>query len=90
MGIALITIKLMPNSVEANLEEIKSKSKAIIEENNGKKSRFEEQPIAFGLKAVLAYFEIDESQELEPIEEKLKQIPNVNSAQVTDMRRAFG
>lgn len=90
MGTALITIKLMPSSPEVNLDEIKENAKKVIEEGKGEKTRFEEVPIAFGLKAVNAYFDLDEEDELEPIEESLKGIENVNSAEVTDMRRAFG
>lgn len=90
MGIALITIKLMPISPESDLEEIKAKAKEIVEQNKGEKIRFEEEPVAFGLKAILVFFEINEEQELEPIEQSLGKIENINSAQVTDMRRAFG
>jgi elongation factor 1-beta len=90
MGIALIKIKIMPSSPEVNLEEIKNSAKEIIESGKGMRATFEEQPIAFGLKAVIASFDIDESDSLEPIEENLKKIENVNSAKVTDMRRAFG
>ena len=90
MGTALIKIKIMPSSVETNLEEIKEKAKSVIESNKGKHPMFEEEPIAFGLKAVIAGFEIDESDELDPIEEALRKIENVNSAEVIDMRRAFG
>lgn len=90
MGIALIKIKIMPTSPETNLEDIKNSSKTIIEGNQGQNVSFEEEPIAFGLKAVIASFSIDESQELEPIENKLREIENVNSAEISDMRRAFG
>ncbi len=90
MGTALITIKIMPSSPETNLEEIKKKAKKIIEEKKGTKTRFDEEAIAFGLKAVKVFFDLDEAHELEPIEEALKSIKNVNSVQVIDMRRAFG
>jgi len=90
MGIALITLKIMPTSLEASLEEIKEKSKDIIEKNEGKIGEFKEEPIAFGLKAVIVSFELDESKELEAIEEELKKIEEINSIQVVDMRRAFG
>ena len=90
MGVTLLKIKLMPTSPEVNLEEIKEKAKKVVEENQGKNTRFEEEPIAFGLKAVMVFFDIDESQELEPIEQELGKIENVNSVQVVDMRRAFG
>ncbi len=89
MGIALVTIKLMPESPETNLEEIKEKAKKIIEAE-AKNPRFEEEPIAFGLKAIKVFFDLDEAKELEPIEQALREIPGVNSAQVIDMRRAFG
>ncbi|MFH1787239.1 MAG: elongation factor 1-beta [archaeon] len=90
MGTALIKIKIMPTSPDVNLEEIKEKTKMVIEENKGEKCVFEEEPIAFGLKAVIAGFSLDEEYELEPIEQSLRQIENVNSAEVSDMRRAFG
>ena len=91
MGIALIKIKLMPSSPEASLEEIKEKAKEIIESNKGKNPMFEEQPIAFGLKALIVGFEQNEDDgELEPIENALNEIEEVTSAEVIDMRRAFG
>jgi elongation factor 1-beta len=90
MGTALLRIKLMPSSPEVNLEEIKEKAKEIVEKGQGRNPKFEEELIAFGLKALIVSFDIDEEQELEPIEEGLKNIENINSAQVIDMRRAFG
>lgn len=90
MGIALLKIKLMPTSPEINLEKIKQDAKSIIEGNKGTEPLFEEEPIAFGLKAVIAGFRLDEKYKLDPIEEGLKKIENVNSVQVVDMRRAFG
>ena len=80
----------MPTSPEVNLEEIKEKAEKVIEDNKGTNPKFEEEPIAFGLKAVIANFAIDEDKPLEPIEEGLEKIENVNSVQVVDMRRAFG
>ena len=90
MGTALLKIKLMPTSPEVNFEELKESVKSVVENGQGKNIFFEEEPIAFGLKAVILFFEIDESQELEPIEEGLEKIENVSSSQVIDMRRAFG
>ena len=90
MGTALLRIKLMPSSPEINLEEVKEKAKTIVEESKGRNCRFEEEPIAFGLKALIVSFDINEEQELEPIEEGLRNMENINSAQVIDMRLAFG
>ena len=90
MGTALLKIKLMPASTEINFEEVKEKAKTIVDKGKGRNCAFEEELIAFGLKALIVSFDIDEEQELEPIEEGLRNIENINSAQVIDMRRAFG
>jgi len=90
MGTTLVKIKIMPTSPDTDLEKIKEASKKIIEENHGTNREYTEEPIAFGLKAVIAMFEIPEDKELEPIENALEKINNVNSVQIIDMRRAFG
>ena len=91
MGITLIKIKIMHESPEVNLHEIKEEAKKIIEKNKARRIVFEEQPIAFGLKAIIAGFEQDEADgELEPIESGLKKLKDVSSVEVVDMRRAFG
>jgi elongation factor 1-beta len=90
MGNISVKIKLMPSSVETNLEEIKEKSKAILEEKSGKNVRFEEEPIAFGLKAIIVFFIWPEEKELESIEKSLEEIENVNSLQVLDIRKTIG
>ena len=89
MGTVLIKIKLMPTSTDVNLEEIKKNARKVVEKGEGRNINFEEEAIAFGLKAVIVGFALDESKELEPIENKLGEVENVNSAQITDMRRAF-
>ena len=90
MGTALLQIKIMPKSPDTNLEEIKGKAEEIILENEGKNPLFEEQPIAFGLKALIVSFSMDESISTDVFEDKLKEIPYVNSAEIIDFRRAFG
>jgi len=90
MGTVAVKIKLMPTSPDENLDEIKEKAKTIIEENKGEGCKFEEEPIAFGLKAVIIFFRFPENEELEIIEEGLEKIENINSVQVLDVRRAFG
>jgi elongation factor 1-beta len=87
MGTAGIKIKIMPTSPEVDLEEIKKQAKALIEKKGGKNREYEEEPIAFGLKAIIAFFELSEDIELGRIEEELKSIKNVSSVQVIDMRR---
>ena len=87
MGITGIKIKIMPTSPETNLEEIKEKARVIVEKNGGKNREYEEEPIAFGLKAVIAFFELSEDLESEVIENKFNSIEGVSSTKVIDMRR---
>jgi len=90
MGTALLKIKIMPESPDANLEQIKENAEKIILENQGKTPRFEEEPIAFGLIALITSFSIDESIPTDPFTENIKNIDNVSSAEIIDFRRAFG
>ena len=85
------TLSSIENSLfDSNMNWIKIKAKEAIEQEKGEKVVFEEEPIAFGLKAVIARFDLNEDFELDPIETALSDIEEVNSAQVIDMRRAFG
>tara|TARA_Y100000296_G_scaffold6237_1_gene7662 strand:+ start:2272 stop:2538 length:267 start_codon:yes stop_codon:yes gene_type:complete len=86
---AIVKIKIMPSSPETNLEGIKEKTKKLIESENSKGVKFEEEPIAFGLKAVIVFFLWDEGKELEPLENSLEKIEDVNSIEIIDMRRAI-
>ena len=86
---AIVKIKFMPSSPETNLEEIKEKARKLIENEGGKGVKFEEEPIAFGLKAVIVFFLWDEGKELEPLENSLEKIENVNSVEMIDMRKAI-
>lgn len=90
MGTALLQIKIMPESPDVNLDEIQTKAEKVIQENQGQNPKFEQQPIAFGLTALITSFSIDESIPTEPFETRLSEIPNVSSAEITDFRRAFG
>ena len=87
MGTAGIKIRLMPESPETNLKEIIVKAKQIVEGKGGKNREYEEEPIAFGLKAVIAFFELSEEIELKEIEDALGSIEGVSSTNVIDMRR---
>lgn len=90
MGIAAVKIKIMPLSPEVDLEKIKNKTKTLVEQKGGKNCKFEEEPIAFGLKAIIVFFAWSEEQELEELERALGKIEEISSVQVIDMRRAFG
>ena len=90
MGIAAVKIRIMPTSPEVDLERLKKTAKVIIERMGGKNCKFEEEPIAFGLKAIIAFFAWPEERELDSLEGFLNKIEEVSSLQVIDMRRALG
>lgn len=90
MGTALVKIKIMPSSPDTDREELKKKVETIISEADGKSINFEEEPVAFGLVAVIAGFSWNEEISTNETEEKLRAIEDVSSAEVIDFRRAFG
>lgn len=90
MGIAAVKIKILPTSPEVDIERLKEIIKSLVEEKGGKNCKFEEEPIAFGLKALIAFFAWPEELELEGLENSFNELEEVSSIQVIDMRRAFG
>ncbi len=91
MAIVLITFKLMPESPDVRLDEVELKAKEIIIEFGGEVGTIEKEPIAFGLVALRIVLSLDESKSnLDPLEEKLREIDGIISAQVVDVRRAVG
>ena len=79
----------MPASPEADLEKIQEKAKEIVFENEGKNPTTKTEPVAFGLNSIILNFALDESKEIDPIENALRKIEEVSSAEVIDFRRAL-
>ncbi len=90
MALALIKVKVMPESPSTNLNEIEKKISEILTKAGSKSIRFEKEPIAFGLIAIIVGFSWDDSESSDEIVEKLQQISHVSSAEVIDYRRAIG
>ncbi|MBS3093884.1 elongation factor 1-beta [Candidatus Pacearchaeota archaeon] len=90
MGTAILKIKIMPESPTADLSKIQEEAQKIIEDNKGSNLRFEKEPVAFGLVALIATFMMDESIPTDDFEENLKQLKDISSVSVIDFRRAFG
>jgi len=82
-----VKIKIMPDSPDADLSQIESDAKKVIEDKGGTFASAEQEDIAFGLKAVIITFTIIETFEQDPLEEALKDISQVNSVQIIDFRR---
>lgn len=89
MGNALIKYKIMPEGMPEDFEILKELVKKTLEDNEAKVLNIEEQPIAFGLKSIIATISIDESKDTNQIEESLKSLEGISSLDVIDYRRAI-
>ena len=92
MSKAIITFKLMPESPEVNLEPIKEEAEKIAKEAGAiGEMQVKEEPIAFGLKAVLVMvmYEV-EGADFDGIASKLGEIEHVQSSEVAKMDLALG
>lgn len=90
MAIMAVKIKIMPKSLETDLVKMEEDVKKMMERNGVKNSKFEVQPIAFGLKTLIVLFGWPEEKEFEEFEDCLMKIEGVSSTEVIDMRRAIG
>ncbi len=92
MATVIITLKLMPESPEIDLSKLESEVKKKIEDFTGEtETKSEEEPIAFGLKALKITFVMDEAKgSTEPLEDDIKEIEGVQSVETIDVRRAIG
>ncbi|KZX15517.1 elongation factor 1-beta [Methanobrevibacter cuticularis] len=87
MGEVVATVKLMPESPDVDLEQMKIDVQGAIE-GEAELHKIEEEPIAFGLVALNVVFIVDDDEGgTEVVEEKLTNVPSVNSIEVMDVRR---
>jgi elongation factor 1-beta len=92
MGKAIITFKIMPEDVETDLGPIKEKAEVIAREAGAiGEMQVKEEPIAFGLKAVLvlAMYEV-EGADFDGTAAKMNELEGVQSAEVAKMDLALG
>lgn len=92
MAKAIITFKLMPESPDTDLVAIREKALAIAKENGSiGEMQAREEPIAFGLKAVLimAMYEV-EGADFDAIANKMGEIENVQTSEIAKMDLALG
>ena len=92
MARVVVTLKIMPESPETDLNSIEAQAKSRISDfSQSKEMKIEQEPIAFGLKALKITFVMDESKgSTDILEESIKTISGVNSVEVVDVRRAIG
>ena len=92
MAQVVITLKIMPSSPQIDLGNIEQKAKAkIVDFSQNDEMKSEQEPIAFGLKALKITFVMDENNgSTDALEESIKGIKGVNSVETIDVRRAIG
>ncbi len=88
VGTIAIQLKVMPESVNTDLEKIKEKIKEKLEK--AKNIKIEEKEIAFGLKSLEVVIAWPENEDTDEVENKVSEIRGVSSANIEDIRRAFG
>lgn len=83
MGDVIVVLRIMPNGPE-NVEQIKADAKRL------KPQRLEEEPIAFGIKAIKFTTIIPDAEgELDRLENKLRSIKNVHNIEVLIVSRSL-
>lgn len=90
MATVIIIAKLLPESPEVNLDNIKEVALSSLKNEGANNVSFEEKPIAFGLKALMVKLDFPEEKGTDVVESLLSRIPQVSSVTIEDYRRAFG
>lgn len=90
MGFTAVQMKIMPDSPSANLQEIEKKAHDLINSMHKTQVKVEEEPIAFGLKAIILSFAWNDEIDTEKLEAELAKIEHVSSVETLDIRKAFG
>jgi translation elongation factor aEF-1 beta len=91
MGVAALKIKIMPESAETDLSSLAEDIKKKLEKAGAIKiNNTEEEPIAFGLKAVIITLAWPEEKETDLALNAARKNKEVKSAEVLDYRRSFG
>ncbi len=84
----LVSIKIFPSDIASNMRGLEEKVKESLE---GKATvyKFEQEPVAFGLIALIAHIMIPEDVEgrMDEVEERLKAVDGVSEVQVLVSRR---
>lgn len=91
MAKAIVSLKIMPESPEVDMEQLEVACMEKIVDFAGKtETKVEIEPIAFGLKALKIIFVMDEAiGSTEPLEIAIEKLEKTASVEITDVRRAI-
>lgn len=88
MAKVLVSVKLFPSEPDINMTQLRYKVTKSLE---GRASvyKFEEEPIAFGLVALIAHVMLPEDAggQMQDVEDRLRNVEGINEVQVLVSRR---
>lgn len=91
MAVIIATIQVMPDSPDQDLKQLANAAKPLFEEFGATIESTDTEPVAFGIKALNIKFSADEDKgDLEPLEQKISNIPGVRSVRTTAISRSMG
>ncbi|MEM1582177.1 MAG: elongation factor 1-beta [Candidatus Bathyarchaeia archaeon] len=88
MARVVVSLKIFPTDIEINLDVLKEKIKSSLP-SYASVYKFEEEPIAFGLVALIAHIVLPEDQAggLDEIERSIQSVGDVSDIQTIMVRR---
>jgi elongation factor 1-beta len=87
MARLVVRIRILPAEAESNLENVVESIKKSIRQGMEMKSSSME-PIAFGLKAIIGDFLLDDAEgQMDKVEEAIKSVEGVGEIEVTNISR---
>jgi elongation factor 1-beta len=88
MANMLVSLKIFPEDITIDFDQLKQQIEKSLPKDSSVR-KFAEEPIAFGLKALIAHILIPEDKQdaLENIETKIKQIQGVSNVETFMMQR---
>lgn len=91
MAMLILTFKIMPTSPEIDLEKLTEQVKETITSFKGNIKETLLEPVAFGLKAILAKFSFDEANgSTDALEDALTALEEVMNVETVAISRAMG
>ncbi|MEM3373663.1 MAG: elongation factor 1-beta [Candidatus Woesearchaeota archaeon] len=92
MADVVVTLNVMPESPDVDLEKLEKEVLIKIKEFSGiDNHKTEIKPVAFGLKMISIMFVMPESLgSPDKLEEEIKKIKHVSNVEIADVRRAIG
>ncbi|MBN1644944.1 elongation factor 1-beta [Candidatus Woesearchaeota archaeon] len=91
MAKVIVTMEIMPEGPDRDLNKIEQKAKEKIEKREGIINSTTTEEVAFGLKKIIIKFAVDENKgSPDPIAEALEEEDDIASAQITMVSRALG